>query len=100
MWLFTATINIISLKSDSECLPDPTFENKKIELQELDGNGHTLPGWERSVWADEGRAAWPTDVDSITIKRLWNTEQNARAFFDLVTATFGVHCECTVEEQV
>ena len=99
MWISTTTINLISLKSDLEFLLDPTFGNKKQELQQLDGAGLSVPGWETPEWINSGQGA-PEDVDSITIKRSWNTEQNARAFSDLVTTAFGVHSTSTVEEQV
>lgn len=94
MWITTVTVNLISMDSDLAFVFDTDFNTKKQELQNLDGAGFSLPEFQPFETITD------IDVDSFIVKRSWNTEQNARAFSDLVTDAFGSHAEVTVEEQV
>jgi hypothetical protein len=95
MWLTTITYDSIGLRTlDPSVFANMimSIQDKKTILKSIDNAGHAVPGFDAPSQIDP-------NVDTVIIKRLWNTESAAREFASFVDAA-SEFITVTVEEQV
>ena len=95
MWLTTITYDSIGLRTlDPSVFADivSSLQDKKTILKSIDNAGHAVPGFDSPSQVDP-------NVDTVVIKRLWNTESAAREFASFADAA-SEFITVSVEEQV
>lgn len=92
MWRTTAILDTSTLIFDQ--INFNAFNQAKGELTTV-GGGSPVAGWNPPTIKEEF-----ADSKLITVKRDWNSEQNARAFSNLLSEKFGDLVTVTIEHQV
>jgi hypothetical protein len=98
MWITSIQINLAELRAlDVPAAVElhSTISNKKNELQNLDGHGGSMSGFE----GFRNLTDVPSDVNSYLIKRVWNTESAAQEFMLFINNLNGAFT-ATIEEQI
>jgi hypothetical protein len=98
MWITTTQVDLVALRNLDSTDRAAVFlpiSQKKNELQNVDGNGRSIPGFE----SIESLNDVSLDAETHTVKRSWNTESAAQEFALFVNSINGPFV-ATVEEQI
>lgn len=83
MWISTVTYDAGKLRSLDPNVFGPVIQSirqKKVELQDLDGNGKAMSGFGAPNHFDE----IAPDAATVIVKRAWNNESYAKQFVDYI----------------